>query len=485
MIGRRTFMTRGAAGAALASGLAAPAGRALGRQGDLVFPTGAFQIRRARIATPAGDVMVTYRFWRALPYVADPVDARHQSLNVCVPVEINNVAIDAGAAPILLATAMGGYAPISVADADGVSAGRMALNARLGLAAGLVVVEPGLRGRTLVDRNGVHYGVAPAAIVDLKAAVRYLRANAGRIPGNVERIVSAGSSAGGAVSALLGASGDSPLYARHLAELGAADASDAIFAAGAWCPITDLENADGAYEWCWGANPLEDGRRVDPALSAELAAGFAAYQAGLGLPAPDGSGPLTADRYGRWLVEALLRPAATARLAAMSEIERAAYLFRNPTIGWGDGGAAFDWPGFVAHIGTRLKPAPAFDALDLSSIENALFGRGTTKARHFTPFSLRRATGDGAARLDPDLAETLRLMNPMPFLAEAHPGRARHWWIRNGAADTHTSHSVAGNLAAMAARNGDRVTYRIYWDAGHVANEDAGAFIDWIRALPG
>jgi len=130
-----------------------------------------------------------------------------------------------------------------------------------------------------------------------------------------------------------------------------------------------------------------------------------------------------------------------------------------------------------------MKPAPAFDAFDLTAIENSLFGRGPTAARHFTGFSLRRATGDPAARLEPDLPETLRLMNPMPFLAEANPGRARHWWIRNGAADTHAAHSVAGNLAAMAARNGDAVNYRIYWDAGHIANEDAGDFIAWIGAI--
>lgn len=157
--------------------------------------------------------------------------------------------------------------------------GRRVSNAELALAAGYVVVEAGARGRTLTDAAGNHYGVAPAAIVDLKAAVRYLRHNAGRLPGNTGWIVSSGTSAGGALSALLGASGDSPLYGPYLEEIGAAEASDAIFATGAWCPIADLEHADMAYEWNWGGNPLASGTVVDATVSGELRAAFADYQA--------------------------------------------------------------------------------------------------------------------------------------------------------------------------------------------------------------
>jgi acetyl esterase/lipase len=51
-------------------------------------------------------------------------------------------------------------------------------------------------------------GKAPACIVDLKAAVRYLRRNHGLMPGGAERIVSHGTSAGGALSALFGATGN-------------------------------------------------------------------------------------------------------------------------------------------------------------------------------------------------------------------------------------------------------------------------------------
>jgi hypothetical protein len=117
------------------------------------------------------------------------------------------------------------------------------------LSRGFVVASPGARGRTLQAADGRWTGKAPAAIVDLKAAVRWLRHNAARLPGNAERIVSNGTSAGGALSALLGASGNHPTYEAELRALGAAPGRDDVFAVSAYCPITNLAHADEAYEW--------------------------------------------------------------------------------------------------------------------------------------------------------------------------------------------------------------------------------------------
>ena len=136
------------------------------------------------------------------------MDETYQSLTVSVPVSIDGTSVDATDAPILFYNAIGGYLPSSVSSATGVS-GTLG---ELALAAGYVVVQPGARGRTLVNSSGECYGTAPAAIVDLKAAVRYVRYNAGTIPGDTDKIVTAGTSAGGALSALLGASGASSLW---------------------------------------------------------------------------------------------------------------------------------------------------------------------------------------------------------------------------------------------------------------------------------
>ncbi len=134
-----------------------------------------------------------------------------------------------------------------------------------------MVVSPGCRGRDNKAADGTLYGKAPAAIVDLKAAIRYIRHNQGVIPGNVNWIFSTGVSAGGALSALLGSSGNSHLYDSYLKEIGAADASDNIFGSACFCPITDLEHADGAYEWMYGTIPTRSGL-VDQELSKQLKA---------------------------------------------------------------------------------------------------------------------------------------------------------------------------------------------------------------------
>ena len=114
---------------------------------------------------------------------------------------------------------------------------------------GYVVVSPGVRGREMKDENGKFIGMAPAMLCDLKAAVRYLRHNADWIPGDAEKIISNGTSAGGAASSLLGATGNHPDYEPCLEEMGAAKERDNIFAASCYCPITNLDHADMAYEW--------------------------------------------------------------------------------------------------------------------------------------------------------------------------------------------------------------------------------------------
>lgn len=487
---------------------------------SLDFNSDAFETLTIMITTDAGDQQVTYRFYRAIPYVARPVDLAYQSLNISVPVAINGVAVDATNAPILFANNVGGYMPSSVADALGVgeagmkgptggkpqtaapsgsaamvSQGKKVSNAQQALAAGFVVVEPGARGRTLVDASGVYYGTAPAAIVDLKAAIRWLRHNAGTVPGNTDHIISSGTSAGGALSALLGATGDRPEYLPYLQALGAADTSDAVFATAAWCPITDLDHADMAYEWNWGGNPAEPGdpastmgntipaSGIDTALSAELAAQFPAYQASLGLQGQGGFGPLTAETYGAYLTETFLRPEATAFLSKLADPDRKAYLAAHPNITWDGTQAAFTWPQFLSHVGPRKKNVPAFDALDASAGENNLFGTGSTQARHFTAFTQQKTTG--SPDIDADLPATVALMNPMPALAQANPARSKHWWFRLGSKDTDTALTVVGNLDAQSRANGDSVNTRYYWDAGHGANEDVAAFIAWIATTTG
>ena len=146
--------------------------------------------------------------------------------------------------------------------------------------AGLVYVHAGCRGR---DAG------APAGVADLKAAIRYLRFTDEDTPGDAERIFVFGMSGGGAQSAVVGVSGDSDLYTPYLEQIGAVQGvSDAVYGSMDWCPITNLDSADEAYEWMMGVT--RSGLSEDEqAISDAMAAAFAEYINNLGIKDEKGS----------------------------------------------------------------------------------------------------------------------------------------------------------------------------------------------------
>jgi acetyl esterase/lipase len=443
-------------------------GPAGGRSDSLTFPVDDYTVETRTVNTSAGTVSVTYHLYQHLAYVAAPIDADYQSMDVAVPVAIDGQNVHAADAPILFDISVGGPANS---------------NSDLALAAGYVVVSPDCRGGDNVSADGTYYGKAPAAIVDLKCAIKYVRHNDGLIPGDTDRIVSTGNGAGGALSALLGASGDSGLYQSYFDELGAADASDATYASASYCPITDLDHADGAYEWEFGAIPSGSGL-VDQTLSARLAEEFDTYLTSLDLVGQSGFGTITDDNYGDYLVQAYLLPSAGKYLGALSDTDRQTYLAHHAWIKWSGDAASFTWKDYVAYVG-RLKNLPAFDAFDLSTPECILFGNATADARHFTDFSLRQTGSDKSATVDASLQGVVDLMNPMYFVRQKNSGCAAYWWIRHGAKDNDTSLPVIVNLATSLQNLGKEVNTSLYWDAGHGANEDPADFVAWIAAITG
>lgn len=164
------------------------------------------------------------------------------------------------------------------------------------LKAGFIYVWAGMRGKDNgydANKKLIYSGGAPWGVTDLKAAVRYVRYNKSILPGNTDSIFVFGMSGGGAQTSVMSASGDSKLYYPYLESIGAAmkDAngttiSDAVSGAMAWCPITSLDYADGAYEWNMGQYASTGTRAASvwtSALSKDLATTYAEYINKLGI----------------------------------------------------------------------------------------------------------------------------------------------------------------------------------------------------------
>ncbi|MBP1627921.1 MAG: alpha/beta hydrolase [Holophagaceae bacterium] len=474
--------------------------------GNLVFNPETYTVQQSTL----NGRTIRYRAYEGIVYVQNPVDTRYQTLNIFVPVEYFESKtigpFNAQTAPIFLPNTVGGYMP-GPAGWPGPGFDGKPNAALVALSRGLVVAAPGARGRTLTDAQGRYTGKAPAAIVDLKAAVRYLRANVGRFPGDTERIISNGTSAGGALSALLGATGNAPAYAPYLKALGAAEARDDVFAVSAYCPITNLNHADAAYEWLFsgfneyqgmrfpptgggpvpppGAQGPMDPSRLPPptqrtmdaaqiAHAAALRKLFPAYLNGLGLKASNGRrltlNPRGEGSFKSW-IKSLIMASAQKALDAGGDLSAFPYLkvIDHKVVG-------LDFPGYLKAVG-RMKATSAFDGLDLGTGENSLFGNETINARHFTAYGQRHGTKGGK----PAEAELIRLMNPMDFIGKPGAKVATHWRIRHGTADRDTSLAVPAILAAALAQHGQEVDFALPWNRGHGGDYDLDELFTWVE----
>jgi hypothetical protein len=232
-------------------------------------------------------------YWQVqVSYCENPADLQYETLGIFVPAAymdatdngdgtytctVNQDAVVGGYtasdAPIVIPVNTPGYAAM-VAPTDYVS------DAVSYTDAGFIYVNAGCRGR---DAG------APAGVTDLKAAVRYIRYNGDEIPGSSERIFTFGMSGGGAQSALVGATGDSELYTPYLEAIGAVSGySDAVAGSMCWCPITNLDYADEAYEWNLGSTRTDLDADTQ-ALSDGMAEAFAEYINALALTDEQGN----------------------------------------------------------------------------------------------------------------------------------------------------------------------------------------------------
>jgi hypothetical protein len=357
------------------------------------------------------------------------------------------------------------------------------------------VASAGARGRTTKDGSGRFTGKAPAAIVDLKAAVRYLKYNDKLMPGNANKIISNGTSAGGAMSTLLGATGNNKDYEPYLKALGAASAADDIFAVSAYAPITNLEHADMAYEWQF--NGVNDYKRIDISMldykvqrkevagtlteserevSDKLNAQFPAYLNSLGLKDENGK-KLTLDAKGngnfKELVKSYVIASAQKALSAGKDLTSVAWL----TIK--DGKVTeMDFEGYVKYM-ERQKSPPAFDALNLSSGENQEFGTATIDKQHFTSFAMENSSVKGTRASE----QIVRMMNPMAYIGKANTNTSKYWRIRHGTKDKDTGLAISVMLATLLQNKGYNVDIELPWDRPHSGDYDLNELFSWIESI--
>ncbi len=371
---------------------------------------------------------------------------------------------------------------------------------------GFVMVSPSCRGG---DSDPANDGTIPAGIIDLKAAVRFIKYNDDVLAGDSDRIISVGGSAGGGMSALLGSSGNSPDYEEDLEAIGAADATDDVYAAMCYCPITDLDHADELYEFLhYGEKYVagyegfgSDLKRSDNpeyfdedtlAVQTILYDNGIAYVQSLGLDRDLGDDGRSGAYYEDYLNAFETSMAGYLAMTFDSAEEVQAYIDETVDPD-GTGYVTYDPETGEVTISSiddltanyeaiqRAKGTPGFDAVDVSSEENAAFGTidedGNSIGSHFSVYTAQAFQEAGMddiyeeymAEIDDEMLDRVYRINPMNYIADENSDNAPYWRFCSGSADGDLSSVSSWLLTNMLETYGDvtDVEYVITWDKQH------------------
>ena len=451
-----------------------------------------------------------YYYIVGLFYCSSPADETYEQMGIYVPsayltknsdgsYSINSSGTcngyTAATAPIVVPVNTSGYSAQSAPSGTSSTAATYTDK-------GFIYLWPGCRGRT--------HG-APLGVTDLKAAVRYYRylAAQSKVPGNTDLIFSFGHSGGGAQSAIFGASGNSTLYDDYLSAIGAnTDFKDNICGSMCWCPITNLDQADAAYEWNMGLTRSVSGD--DLSISKGLAAEFATYVNTIGLKHPTSGQTLTlsatddgyyqSGSYYEYTME-VINDAVT-RYNSYNSASVSAYSTTSSSA----------LSSFASSYKNATKGLGAFDDYDAKGqAENTLMGISGT-AGHFDKYLAELVSTYASSyysSFTSDLASTnvdavgktvetrLMMYTPLYYLIDnstyysgggsGSSDVAPYWRIRSGIKQEDTALSTEINLAlALQAYSGvESVDFETIWGQGHTEAEDTGSassnFISWVQ----
>ena len=455
---------------------------------------------------------IKYRAFEYIPYVSNPIDIDQQYINIYIPEEyFNNGTVNGyntQTAPIFMPNNVGGYMPSQPMTPK--VENNKPNSALYALSKGYVVASPATRGRTNKASDGNFIGKAPAVIVDLQAATAYLHANDATMPGNAKRIITNGTSAGGAVSLLQGATGNTSDYQPYLQALGAATASTDVYASSAYAPITNLDAADMAYEWSYngitsfnkvtmgqgelpqanvGGAPAPMQRSVqrvnltndDVAYSDLLKSHFPDYINNLQLR--DRTGViLKLDKKGngtfKQYVKSFIIDAANKAKSNGADLSRYSFLILDKNTGLVKD---IDWDAYNSFT-SRSKVPGAFDSRSNDSGENSLFGTSTSDTNHFT---ITAALHDTTTNNDVyvENAKIVTMMNPMNYLGSPSATNAKYYRIRYGTADSNTSVAIPLIVGTRAQNLGYSVDMATPWGVDHAGDYDLQDLFNWMDSI--
>lgn len=395
--------------------------------------------------------------------------------------------------------------------------------------AGLIYVHAGCRG---IEH------AAPACVTDIKAAIRFLRHNKTSLPANTDNIYVFGVGEGGGQSAILGASGDSPLYQPYLQEIGALNfGSDAVRGVMAWSPLINVETANEAYEWNMGYT-RKGLTQNQHELSNRMARAYVDYINNSGFRDEDNN-PLLLQYSQRGIyqsgtyydyVKRVIEDAvsefldktdfpytppreeykfgqfSSGEIKIKGEIDpqgtfltRRQYLkYLNSRRKW----IGYDFmqsktvirsvDDFIQSFKPATKEIGAFDAINRQQIENRLFRTDDGQNRHFDELTMKILHGHpkekefmddfiATDRLGITVAQRRNMYSPLYYLLPSSQGFhsskvAQFWRIRSGINRTETALTTEINLFLAAKRypGVKDADFKAIWAEGQVIADEAG-----------
>ncbi len=273
-----------------------------------------------------------------------------------------------------------------------------------------------------------------------------------------------------------------------------------------WCPITNLDQADAAYEWNMGLTRSVSGS--DLSISKALAAEFATYINAIGFKHPTSGTTLTlsstsdgyyqSGSYYEYIMEVIND--AVSRYNTYNSASVASYSTTDESA----------LSSFASNYKNATKGLGAFDDIDAKGqAENTLMGISGT-AGHFDKFLadiVNTYASDYYSSFTSDLANTdavgksvetrLMMYTPLYYLmsnSTYYNGGgagisyvAPYWRIRSGITQEDTALATEANLAlGLYAFDGVKdVDFETIWAQGHTEAEDSGDasdnFISWVQ----